>query len=37
VAKLYCKLAEIYEEKVENLEKVEIIEIDSDSNMEMKE
>jgi hypothetical protein len=37
VAKLYCKLVEVYEKKAENLEEVETIEIDSDSDIEMEE
>ncbi|KAI9784975.1 MAG: hypothetical protein M1839_001171 [Geoglossum umbratile] len=36
-AKLYRKLAETYEEEVEDMEKVETIEIESDSDMEMEE
>jgi hypothetical protein len=37
VAKLHRKLAEVYEEKVENLEEIETIEINSDNDMEIEE
>ena len=36
IAKLYCKLAEVYEEEAENRE-IETIEIEDDSNKEMEE
>jgi hypothetical protein len=37
IAKLHRKLAEAYEEQAEDLEEVETIEIESDSDMEIEE